>query len=92
VTLEGQRQLVRRHPDAVVGDADERGAAIAQVDRDRQRSGVQRVLDQLLHRGSRTLHDLAGGDLVDEVVRESTDFYCSGGHCSGGLVAGVNRR
>ena len=80
VALEGQRQLVGRHPDAVVGDADERGPAVAQIDRDRQGSGVQRVLHQLLDGRGGALDDLSGGDLVDEVVGQPADFYCRGVH------------
>ena len=34
---------------------------------------VERVLHELLHHGGGPLHHLAGGDLVDEVVREPLD-------------------
>ena len=84
VALEGQRQLVGRHPDAVVGDADERGPAVAQIDRDRQGSGVQRVLHQLLDGRGGALDDLSGGDLVDEVIGQSADR-----HWRGAIVAGL---
>jgi hypothetical protein len=73
VTLEGQRQFVGRHADPVVGHPDERGPAVTQVDGHRQRAGVERVLDQLLHRGGRALDNLSRGDLVDEVVRKPAD-------------------
>ena len=73
VALERQRQLLRRHADAVVADADQRASAVAQVDGDGGGAGVERVLDQLLDGGGRTLDDLAGGDLVDQMVRQPAD-------------------
>jgi hypothetical protein len=48
VTLERQRHLRRRHSDAVIGDADERNPAVAQIDGDHGRRRVERVLDELL--------------------------------------------
>ena len=53
---------------AVVGDADAPDAAAREIDVDLRRAGVERVLEQLLQRRRRTLDDLAGGDLVDQVV------------------------
>ena len=73
MTLERQRQLLGRHADAVVGDPDERSPAVAQLDGDRAGSGVERVFDQLLDRRGRALDDLAGGDLVHEVVGKPSD-------------------
>src|ERR671919_493036 len=47
----------------------------AQIQRDRARPGVERVLHELLdHRGG-TLDDLAGGDLVDQGVGQSPDRH-----------------
>ena len=85
VPLERQRQLVRGHPDAVVGHADQRRTAVAQIDGHRPRTRVQRVLDQLLHRGGRTFDDFTRGDLVHKVVGQSSD------HWSGGREAGSGR-
>jgi hypothetical protein len=73
MALERQRQLLRRHADAVVGDADQRAPAVAQVDGDSGGAGVERVFDQLLDGRGRALDDLAGGDLVDQVVRQPSD-------------------
>ena len=60
-------------PLAVVGDADALDAAAGEVDVDLRRAGVERVLQQLLQRRSRPLDDLAGGDLVDQVIGQRVD-------------------
>ena len=69
----GERQLVAAHALAVVGDADQALAAAGGDDVDPLRTGIERVLHQLLHHRRRPLHHLAGGDLVDQVVREDAD-------------------
>ena len=43
-------------------------------DVDAPRAGVERVLDQLLHRRSRPLDHFAGGDAVDQQRIEAADF------------------
>jgi len=69
LALEGQQQLVGRHSDAVVGDTDERGPAIAQIDRDRQAPASNAFSTSSLDGGSRALdRPPPGRDLVDEVV------------------------
>ena len=40
---------------------------IKEIGRQPEGTGVERVLDQFLDYGGRTLDDLAGGDLVDQV-------------------------
>ena len=57
----------RLHAAAVVGDADEGHAAVADLDRNGRRARVDRVFDQLLDGGGRTLHDLARGDQVGDM-------------------------
>ena len=42
---------------------------------DALRAGVQAVLHQLLDDGRRALDDLAGGDLIDEVIVEYADRH-----------------
>ena len=49
---------------AVVGDPDQPLAAVGIGDVDAPRAGVERVLDQLLHRRGRALHHLARRDAV----------------------------
>ena len=50
-------------------------AAVVQHDVDARRAGVDRVLDQFLHRRRRALDDLAGGDAVDQDRRQETDRH-----------------
>ena len=66
-------EIVAADARAVVGDADAPDAAAFDVDVDLRRAGVERVLEQLLQRDGRTLDDLAGGDLVDEMVGQRAD-------------------
>ncbi len=70
-----QRQLFRRDAAAIVADADQAHAAFLQIDVDAPRTGVQRVLHQLLDHGSRAFDDFAGGDLVDEGVGKLADRH-----------------
>ena len=64
VPLERQRQLGRRDAVAVVLHPDQPLAAIGEGDVDAPRPGVERVLDQLLHRRRRPLHHLARRDPI----------------------------
>ena len=73
VAFERQRGVFRAHPLAVVLDADEALAARFDGDGDPCRSGVEGVLDQLLHDGRGALDHLAGRDLVGEPGREPVD-------------------
>src|SRR4029079_10027650 len=73
VALEGLARVLRSHPVAVVADADPLLAARVDLDSDRARLRVERVLDQLLDHRRRPLHDLPRRDLVDEIVRETVD-------------------
>src|SRR5919108_749881 len=86
VTLERQRKLLRRHAVTVVGHANERRTAVAQVDRDAPRARVERVLHQLLDDRRRPLHHLAGRDLVDERVGQPTDRHRAS---RGGFAAAI---
>jgi hypothetical protein len=75
VSRERKRQLAHSDSGAVVAHAQQADAALLDLDRDVPRPGVERILDQLLGDGSRTLDDLAGSDLVDERVREDSDRH-----------------
>ena len=74
MTLHRQRQLVRRHADAVVGDLDPVDPAAGQRHRDPRGAGIQRVFHQLLYRRRRPLDDLAGGDAVDDGGGQDADY------------------
>jgi hypothetical protein len=73
--LESEARVGRRHPGAVVLDADQRLAA--QLDRDRDAPGarVEGVLDQLLHDRGRAFDDLARGNLVRNLRRQLADRH-----------------
>ena len=60
----------RAMPVPVVGDPDERQAALLEVDLDVPGPGVEGVLEQLLHHGGGALDHLAGGDLVRRAPEE----------------------
>ncbi len=70
MALDRERQLIWRHAGAVVGDRNQRLAALLEDNLDARGAGVDRVLDQFLDRRRRALDDLARGDAVDEDRRE----------------------
>ena len=59
-----RRSSVRRNAVAVVLDPDQPLAAVGEGDVDPPGAGVERILDELLHRRGRPLDHLAGGDPV----------------------------
>ena len=77
VALEREAQLAGLDAAAVVGDADQRQAALADLDGDLRRAGVERVLDQLLDDGGGPLDDLAGRDLRRLVRCQDADRHGS---------------
>ena len=50
-------------------------AAVFDVDGDRARPRVERILDELFDDGRRPLHDLAGRDLIDELGRQDANRH-----------------
>ena len=64
VAQEGGGGLVRRDAAAVVGDPDQRHAAVGDLHRHRPGPGVDGVFHQLLHHAGGALHHLPGGDEV----------------------------
>ena len=90
VPLHRQRQAVRRHAVAVIGDLDPRGAALVERDRDPPGPGVDRVLDQLLDHRGRPLDHLARRDPVDQRLRQLPDDRRGLGR-RGRIHAGLHR-
>ena len=71
MALDGEASSSARHADAIVDHREEGAAALLQGDGDAARAGVDRILDQLLHRTGRPLDHLAGGDAVDQVAGQA---------------------
>ena len=67
------RASSRIHAVAVVGDADELAAAGFDFDADARGAGVERVFEEFFDHGGRAVDDLAGGDLVGDLVGENAD-------------------
>ncbi len=65
-------------PFAVVDDGDQSDASVFQLDADVGGPGVERVLDQFLHDGGRTLDHFAGGDLVGDLRRQDAHAPVTG--------------
>ncbi len=73
VPFERQPGVLGIHAVAVVFDAQQLLAAELDRDGDARGAGVERVLDQLLDDGGRTLDDFPGGNLVREMKREAVN-------------------
>src|SRR5205823_3293228 len=73
VAGERQRHVLRDHSRAVVTDADKFSSPVLQGDLDGRSAGVDRVLDELLYHGCRSLDYFAGGDLVGDGGRKYGD-------------------
>ena len=74
VSLQRKERILARHAAAVVLNAHERTTAVAKFDLDPRRPGIERILNQLLHHGSRPLHHLARSDLVGNSVWKDADL------------------
>ena len=70
---EGQLQLGRADPRAVVAHGQTFQPGALELDRDPPRAAVERVLEQLLERRGGPLDDLAGGDLARHRGRQLAD-------------------
>jgi hypothetical protein len=75
VALDREREIVRAHAAAVVGDDDLGEAALADRDLDPARPGVERVFDQLLDTSRRPLDHFARRDAVDETLGQAADRH-----------------
>src|SRR3546814_695901 len=73
VPLDRERQRIRIHAAAIVADLDQGAAAVAQHHVDPAGTGIEGVLDQFLQCAGRPLHHLAGGDPVDQGLRQPPD-------------------
>ncbi len=76
--LDRKREIGARHAFAVIADADQPAAAAIGEHVDAVRTGVECVLDELLHHARRPFHHLAGGDAVDDGLGQLTDGHFAG--------------
>ncbi len=81
-----QRQLFRCDATAVVADADQAYTALFKIDINAAGTGVDRVLDQLLDHRRGTFDHFAGGDLVDEDLRQRPDRARMGSRRHAGMI------
>ncbi len=90
MAFQGQREFVLGDAGAVVGDPDAPHAALFELHVDGRRAGVHGVFEHFLeHRGG-PFDDLAGGDLIDEVVGEEVDRHGGFPDGRGRIVASAN--
>ena len=75
VAFDGEGDLVGRDAAAVVGDLDERLAALFDGDVNAAGAGVEGVVEELADDGGGALDDLAGGDLAADFRREAPDAH-----------------
>ena len=73
MALEGKQRIVARHAAAVVGDLDEAAATGFDFDADACGAGVEGVLEKFLDDRGGAIDDLAGGDLVGDLVGENAN-------------------
>ena len=73
MAFEAHEGVVSAHADAVVGHPDEAATAGGDFDGDAGGLGVDGILDEFLHDRRGTFDDLAGGDLVGDVVGKQMD-------------------
>ncbi len=71
---DGQRQLRFADTAAVVADLQQLGAAARELHADVMRAGVEAVFEQFLQGGGGPLDDFAGGDLVDQKIRQHANI------------------
>ena len=73
VPLDRETRVLGVHPLAVILDAERLLPTELDGHRDPPRTGIECVLDELLHDRRGPLDDLAGGDLVGKMQREAVD-------------------
>src|SRR5687767_13727749 len=68
MTLKCKDGVVASHPFTVVAHPHQTSPSEFDVDHEARRSGVDGILDELLYHRRRALDDLAGGDLICQIV------------------------
>jgi len=75
MAFDSQHQFFRAHALAVVGNGNERLAAVPDHHVDTSGTGVDGVFHQFLDHRGRALHHLAGGDAVDDGFRQAAEGH-----------------
>ena len=75
VALDREREVLRGHAAAVVGNADPPPPTAVGEDVDPACAGINGVLDEFLDHARRPLDHLAGGDAVDDLFWQLTDGH-----------------
>jgi len=73
VPLESQHGVIAHHAASIIGNLNELLPPRLDADFDPRRSGVERILQHLFRDGRRTLHHLAGSDLVRDIFGKYVD-------------------
>ena len=68
-------EILRAHAFAVVGHANECGAALFDRDGNFRRTGVQGIFYELLNYRGRTLYHLASGNAAGHFIRKNMNFH-----------------
>ena len=68
MSLKAKNSLIRRHSASVVDDLDERASRVLDDHCHLVRTGIDGILNELLHHGRRSLNDLSRSDHVRNVA------------------------
>ena len=61
------RDIILHEAASVIRNANERNSAVLDIDGNRIGSGIERILDKLLNKGSRSFDDFPCGDPVNRI-------------------------
>jgi hypothetical protein len=73
VTLETSKRVIGSHPDAIIGNFNERRAATLNLDSNSTSLGINTIFDELFDNRSRTLNNFPGSHLASEDIRHDAD-------------------
>lgn len=73
VALQAEQGVIATHSESVVGDPDQAPSARLHLHGDARCAGIEGVFDQLLHDAGGTLHHLASGDLVGDLLGQKAN-------------------
>src|SRR3954471_3924259 len=71
--LKREQSIIANHAAAVVDNLDQFPPAGFHIDANAFRSGIERILQQFLNHGRRTLHHFASSDLVGDIFGKNVD-------------------